>query len=46
MPEMMEGVTVHYASEIEDVLAVALPLLAARPQLQPAPAIRTASAAA
>jgi len=37
---------VHYASEIEDVLAVALPLLAARPQLQPAPAIRTASAAA
>jgi ATP-dependent Lon protease len=46
MPEMMEGVTVHYASEIEDVLAVALPLLAARPQLQPAPAIRAASAAA
>jgi ATP-dependent Lon protease len=45
-PEMIEGVTVHYASEIEDVLAVALPLLAARPQLQPAPAIRAASAAA
>ncbi|MGO9795336.1 MAG: endopeptidase La [Terracidiphilus sp.] len=46
-PEMMEGVTVHYASEIEDVLAVALPLLAARPQLQPAAAstIRAASAA-
>jgi ATP-dependent Lon protease len=26
-PEMMEGVTVHYASHIEDVLAVALPSL-------------------
>ncbi len=39
-PEMMEGVTVHYASQIEDVLAVALPMLAARPQLQPAPVIR------
>src|SRR6202050_3418103 len=34
-PEMMEGVTVHYASEIEDVLAVALPLLATRPQMRP-----------
>ena len=45
-PEMMEGVTVHYASEIEDVLAVALPMLPARPQLQPAPVIRAASAAA
>ncbi len=45
-PEMMEGVTVHYASEIEDVLAVALPLLAARPQLQPAAASVAASAAA
>jgi ATP-dependent Lon protease len=30
-PEVMEGVTVHYASRIEDVLAVALPLLKARP---------------
>jgi ATP-dependent Lon protease len=30
-PEVMEGVAVHYASRIEDVLAVALPLLAARP---------------
>ncbi|MGO9339227.1 MAG: endopeptidase La [Terracidiphilus sp.] len=30
-PEAMEGVTVHYASRIEDVLAVALPLLKARP---------------
>jgi ATP-dependent Lon protease len=32
-PEMMEGITVRYAGHIEDVLAVALPLLAARPQL-------------
>jgi ATP-dependent Lon protease len=30
-PELMEGVAVHYASRIEDVLAVALPLLKARP---------------
>jgi ATP-dependent Lon protease len=44
-PEMMEGVTVHYASEIEDVLAVALPLLAARPQLRPTATRRPASAA-
>jgi ATP-dependent Lon protease len=29
-PEMMEGVTVHYASHIEDVLAVALPMVKAR----------------
>jgi ATP-dependent Lon protease len=35
-PEMMAGVDVHYASQIEDVLAVALPKLAMRPQLQPA----------
>jgi hypothetical protein len=39
-------VTVHYAREIEDVLAVALPLLIARPQLQPVPASMAASAAA
>jgi hypothetical protein len=32
---MMEGVTVHYASRIEDVLAVALPLLKARPDTKP-----------
>jgi ATP-dependent Lon protease len=44
-PEMMEGVTVHYASEIEDVLAVALPLLAARPQMRPAATRRAASTA-
>ena len=37
-PEMIKGVEVHYASGIEDVLAVALPLLAARPQLQPSAA--------
>ncbi|MGD0682919.1 MAG: endopeptidase La [Terracidiphilus sp.] len=30
-PELIEGVTIHYASRIEDVLAVALPLLKARP---------------
>jgi ATP-dependent Lon protease len=29
-PELMEGVTIHYASRIEDVLAVALPLMQAR----------------
>jgi ATP-dependent Lon protease len=34
-PQMMEGVTVHYASRIEDVLKVALPLLNARPDTQP-----------
>ncbi|HEY1984958.1 MAG TPA: endopeptidase La [Terracidiphilus sp.] len=30
-PELMEGVTVHYARHIEDVLAVALPLFKAQP---------------
>jgi ATP-dependent Lon protease len=35
-PEMMEGVTVHYANHVEDVLAVALPLLKARPNAEPA----------
>jgi ATP-dependent Lon protease len=34
-PDQMEGVTVHYASRIEDVLAVALPLLKGRPDAQP-----------
>jgi ATP-dependent Lon protease len=38
-PEMMEGVTVHYAASIEDVLAVALPHLKA----QPAAAVRLSS---
>ena len=32
---MIEGVTIHYASRIEDVLAVALPLLKARPDVTP-----------
>ncbi len=42
-PEMMEGVTVHYASHIEDVLAVALPLLKTRASNQPAAAEMAAS---
>jgi len=33
--ELIEGVTIHYASRIEDVLAVALPLLKARPDAMP-----------
>jgi ATP-dependent Lon protease len=37
-PELTEGVTIHYANRIEDVLAVALPLLKARPDAAPAPA--------
>jgi ATP-dependent Lon protease len=45
-PQMMEGVTVHYANQIDDVLNVALPLLAARPHLQPAVAVSTQIAAA
>jgi ATP-dependent Lon protease len=35
-PELIGGVQIHYASRIEDVLAVALPLLKARPDVQPA----------
>jgi ATP-dependent Lon protease len=31
LPEMLEGVQIHYAKHIEDVLAIALPLLHARP---------------
>ena len=34
-PELTEGVTIHYANRIEDVLAVALPLLKARPDAAP-----------
>jgi ATP-dependent Lon protease len=34
-PELIEGVQIHYASRIEDVLAVALPLLKARPDKAP-----------
>lgn len=33
-PEMMEGVNIHYANRIEDVLTVALPLLKARSDAQ------------
>ncbi len=36
-PEMMEGVTVHYARHIEDVLAVALTSLKARKEVKPSP---------
>jgi ATP-dependent Lon protease len=36
-PEMMEGVTVHYATHVEDVLAVALPLLKAGPVMTAGP---------
>ena len=35
-PELTEGVAIHYASRIEDVLAVALPLMNARPDARPA----------
>jgi ATP-dependent Lon protease len=35
-PELMQGVSIHYASRIEDVLAVALPLLKARPDTKAA----------
>ncbi|MGD0831991.1 MAG: endopeptidase La [Terracidiphilus sp.] len=34
-PELTEGVAIHYASRIEDVLAVALPLLNPRPDTHP-----------
>jgi ATP-dependent Lon protease len=36
-PELIAGVTIHYASRIEDVLAVALPLLKPRPDTHPDP---------
>ncbi len=45
-PELTEGVTIHYASRIEDVLAVALPLLKARPDTDPATAEVGATASA
>ena len=45
-PEMIEGVSIHYASRIEDVLAVALPLLNAKPEVTPIAAEHGASAAA
>ncbi len=45
-PEMIAGVSIHYASRIEDVLAVALPLLKARPDVTPIVPERGAEAAA
>jgi ATP-dependent Lon protease len=45
-PEMIKGVNVHYAKHVEDVLAVALPLLKARPEALPIDGERGTSAAA
>ena len=45
-PEMIQGVSIHYASRIEDVLAVALPLLNAKPEVTPIAAGHGTSAAA
>ncbi|MGO9318972.1 MAG: endopeptidase La [Terracidiphilus sp.] len=45
-PELIEGVAIHYASRIEDVLAVALPLLKARPDTKPAVVEQGVSASA
>jgi ATP-dependent Lon protease len=45
-PEMIEGVSIHYAKRIEDVLAVALPLLNAKHEVTPIAAEHGASAAA
>jgi ATP-dependent Lon protease len=45
-PDMIEGVSIYYASRIEDVLAVALPLLKAKTGVTPIAADRGTSAAA
>jgi ATP-dependent Lon protease len=45
-PELMEGVTIHYAKRIEDVLAVALPLLKAVPDTKPAEPVVSVGAVA
>jgi ATP-dependent Lon protease len=45
-PELMQGVAVHYARHIEDVLAVALPLFKAKPVSMPVSPEKPASAAA
>jgi ATP-dependent Lon protease len=45
-PELTEGVTIHYANRIEDVLAVALPLLKPRPDTAPVVAAQSVVAAA
>jgi ATP-dependent Lon protease len=42
-PEMTEGVQIHYAKHIEDVLAVALPLLKSRTVVMPSPEERPSS---
>jgi ATP-dependent Lon protease len=44
-PELIGDVEIHYASRIEDVLAVALPLLKARPETPPAEVEVVAAAA-
>jgi ATP-dependent Lon protease len=44
--DMIDGVSIHYASRIEDVLAVALPLLNAKPEVAPLATGASASAAA
>ncbi|HEY2472751.1 MAG TPA: endopeptidase La [Terracidiphilus sp.] len=45
-PEMTDGVSIHYASRIEDVLAVTLPLLNAKLEVTPIATERGTSAAA
>jgi ATP-dependent Lon protease len=45
-PELTEGVTIHYANRIEDVLAVALPLLKPRSDTAPVVAEQSVGAAA
>jgi ATP-dependent Lon protease len=45
-PEMMEGVEIHYAEHVEDVLAIALPLLKPRPDAVPVAVQQGAVAAA
>jgi len=45
-PEMIEGVSIHYASRIEDVLAIALPFLNERPEVTPIASGKSAEAAA
>jgi ATP-dependent Lon protease len=44
-PELIGGVEIHYASRIEDVLAVALPQLKARQDAMPAAEVLAVSAA-
>jgi ATP-dependent Lon protease len=44
--DMVKGVEIHYAGQIEDVLAVALPLLKARPEPMAVGSERSASVAA